>query len=194
LPIKVKIKREKEKLFRDLNNENWARDFELEVKNIGDKPIYFLWLDLHVPDAKIANSYQVFSIVYGRLALGDLSNRPTAEDVPIVPGETKILNFGDTEIRGWDEARAARLVPRSIRGAKLTFGDLSFGDGTGFEGTTGTPRSKADKLSGGTCMPPTDHYGGSRKIRASENYDNDVTTANKPYAGIFQPASFLDLD
>src|SRR5215510_753529 len=48
LPIRVKIRREKEKTFRDLNNENWARDLELEVKNIGDKPIYFLDFALHV--------------------------------------------------------------------------------------------------------------------------------------------------
>lgn len=91
LPIKVKIKREKEKLFRDLNNENWAEDFELEVTNIGEKPIYFLWFALGVPDAKIADGYQTFSIVYGRLALGDLNNRPTVDDVPIRPGESKTL-------------------------------------------------------------------------------------------------------
>src|SRR2546421_11374514 len=57
LPIKVKIKRDKESSFRDLNNENWARDFELEVKNIGDKPIYTLYFQIHVPDAKIQDSY-----------------------------------------------------------------------------------------------------------------------------------------
>jgi hypothetical protein len=42
LPIKVSIKRDKDRLFRDLNNDNWARDFQIEVKNTGDKPIYFL--------------------------------------------------------------------------------------------------------------------------------------------------------
>ncbi len=30
LPIKVKIRRDKEKLFRDLDNENWARDLKLK--------------------------------------------------------------------------------------------------------------------------------------------------------------------
>jgi hypothetical protein len=133
LPIKVKIRREKEKLFRDLDNDNWARDFDLEVKNIGEKPIYYLVFALGVPDAKIANSYQTFVIAYGRVELSDLNNRPTPDDIPIRPGETKVLKIEDVGVRGWDEARAAGLVPRRIRGAKLVFQDLKFGDGTGLK-------------------------------------------------------------
>src|SRR6266702_8737336 len=72
LPIKVKLKQDKEKLYRDLKNENWAGDFEIEVQNIGDRPIYSILFLLEVPDAKIADSYQAFSIVYGRTALADL--------------------------------------------------------------------------------------------------------------------------
>src|SRR5258708_1238763 len=45
VPIKIKIKKEKEQSFKDLNNEEWVREFELEVTNTGDKPIYFLFLD-----------------------------------------------------------------------------------------------------------------------------------------------------
>src|SRR5689334_18813693 len=40
IPIKIKIKKEKEAGFKDLNNERWAREFELEVTNTGTKPIY----------------------------------------------------------------------------------------------------------------------------------------------------------
>ena len=50
LPIKVKIKKEKEKAFKDLKNEKWIRDFELEVTNTGDKPIYFLDFILSLPE------------------------------------------------------------------------------------------------------------------------------------------------
>jgi hypothetical protein len=42
VPIKVKIKAEKEKAFKDLHNEKWLRDLEIEVTNTGTKPIYFL--------------------------------------------------------------------------------------------------------------------------------------------------------
>src|SRR4028118_1708036 len=36
LPLKIKVK--------NLNNEKWARDVEVEVTNTGDKPIYHLSL------------------------------------------------------------------------------------------------------------------------------------------------------
>src|SRR5437763_12472566 len=55
LPIKVKIKKEKEKAFKDLNNEHWARDLELEVTNTGDKPIYFIDFILEMPEIKPAD-------------------------------------------------------------------------------------------------------------------------------------------
>ena len=35
-----------------LKNEKWVREFELEVTNTGDKPIYFLFLDL-IADVKL---------------------------------------------------------------------------------------------------------------------------------------------
>jgi hypothetical protein len=44
VPIKVKIKSEKETSFRDLANPKWIRDFELDITNTSDKPIYFLEL------------------------------------------------------------------------------------------------------------------------------------------------------
>jgi len=167
LPIKVKIKREKEKEFRDLNNDNWARDLELEVKNTGEKPIYFLWFALEIPEAKIATSHQSFSIMYGRLELADLKNRPTAEDVPIEPGETKVLTIEDAGLRGWDSARSHGLVPR-IDGARLIIQYLSFGDGTGFFGTTGAPRSNVEKGPNGTaCLPPRDDYDGLPTARST---------------------------
>jgi len=144
LPIKVKIKREKEKRFRDLNNDSWPYDLELEVMNISDKPIYHLFFVVELPEVKIANGIQVFNVVYGRVELGDLNNRPTADDVPISPGETKVLTIEDVLLRGWDDARARGLVPPRIHGVRVIFQNLSFGDGTDFFGTTGAPRPKRD--------------------------------------------------
>src|ERR1043166_8962258 len=51
-PIRINMKKEKEKSFRELKDENWVRDFELEVKNTGDKPIYFIFIDL-ITDVKL---------------------------------------------------------------------------------------------------------------------------------------------
>jgi len=159
LPIRVKIRREKEKLFRDLDNDNWARDFEIEVKNTGEKPIYFLYFQLHVPEAKIANGHQSFGIVYGRVALSKWEERPTPEDVPIKPGETITLKIEDNQLRGWDEARHAGLAPNRIHGVRLWFQDLSFGDGTGFDGATAAPWPRPGENKRSSYLWPPNNYG-----------------------------------
>lgn len=38
IPIKIKIKKEKEESFKDLKNEKWLREFEVELRNTGDGP------------------------------------------------------------------------------------------------------------------------------------------------------------
>jgi hypothetical protein len=91
LPIKIKIKKEKEEGFQNLNNEHWPRDFELEVKNTGDRPIYALSLvweltDVRAPDGNIYGA----TFNYGRFLPGE---KPTPEDLPIQPGETHVSNF-----------------------------------------------------------------------------------------------------
>jgi hypothetical protein len=198
LPIKVKIKHEKEKFFRDLDNENWARDLELEIKNTGDKPIYFLFFYLIVPDAKIGNLSQGFSITYGRPALADLHQRPNDEDIPISPGETKSLRIEEAGLRGWDEARAAGKVPHRIRGVRLIFQHLSFGDGTGYETGSGTPRSGAMSSSESRQSAPPSEDGFDTVISSdrgggSENMNVELDSSGSD-AGIFVPAAVVATD
>ena len=50
LPIKIKIKADKERAFKNLQNEDWHRDLELEIRNTGDKPIYYIDLLMVFPD------------------------------------------------------------------------------------------------------------------------------------------------
>jgi hypothetical protein len=40
VPIKIKIKEDKEKALKDMNNDKWTSDLVLEVTNTSDKPIY----------------------------------------------------------------------------------------------------------------------------------------------------------
>src|SRR6266436_81469 len=68
VPITIKLKREKEKAFKDLKNEKWLQDFELEVSNTSNKPIYFLLLWLELPDTKGYNNNPLaFTLQYGRI-------------------------------------------------------------------------------------------------------------------------------
>lgn len=192
LPIKVKIKREKERRFRDLENQNWVRDLELEVKNVGEKPIYYLFFYVVIPDAKIGDKPQGLSIVYGRTELSDLNNEPTAADVPINPGETKVLMIEDAGLKSWDDQITRRMLPARVRGAKLIIQDLIFGDGTGFKSTGGVPVKRDKKPIGGARLRSMDRYGGVSAAPVTVDGISNIEDKRKPRcAGIFQPASFL---
>ncbi len=52
LPIRVRIAKAQEQGFKKLNNDKWLRDFMLEVTNTGDKPIYYLYLLVRLPETK----------------------------------------------------------------------------------------------------------------------------------------------
>jgi hypothetical protein len=153
LPIKIKIKKEKEKAFKDLKNEKWLRDFELEVKNTGDKPIYFLDLTVMLPEIIAPNGYNVmFGLHYGRLALGDIKTKAAPDDIPIKPGETYVFSLSHKQA-AWEVFKSKKnwLQPKHLR---VKFQILSFGDGTGFWGNDGMAIHPPNKTSGGKRCEP----------------------------------------
>src|SRR5690348_5628513 len=82
VPIKIKIKKEKEAGFKDLKNEQWAREFELEVTNTGTKPIYSLYFHVWTEVKGRSGSRVMFPLYYGRDELGDIANKAEPTDVP----------------------------------------------------------------------------------------------------------------
>lgn len=157
IPIKIKIKKEKEAAFKDLKNERWARDFELEVTNTGAKPIYGLELYV-ITDVKAAAGFRIiFPLFYGRDELGDLRTKADPTDIPIKPGESVSLTIHPGQLDAWDIARHRenRPFPKHL---KVDFQFLSFGDGTGYWGTDGTalPRKIPEEEGLGACMPASE--------------------------------------
>lgn len=141
LPIRVKLKAEKEKAFKDLDNTDWARDFELEVKNTGTKPIYQLVLLLLLPETQIAGGRLLFSLHYGRTELSVFKEKlelAKPEDIPIQPGETYIFKIPQGQDAGWEDLVRAEGWPQPKR-VVLKLEGLSFGDGTGFRWNEGIP-------------------------------------------------------
>ena len=131
VPVKIKIRKEKEKAFKDLKNEKWARDFELEVTNTGNKPIYELYV-LLITDIKATAGYRVLTtLYYGRSELGTISTLATRDDIPIMPGESTILKIDPGQIEAWEikTREEHRPFPKKIQ---IKFQVLSFGDGTGY--------------------------------------------------------------
>ena len=161
VPIKIKIKKEKEAGFKDLKNERWAREFELEVTNTGTKPIYALDLFV-VTDVKAAAGFRiVFPLTYGRNELGDIKTKAEPTDVPINPGESVSLTIHSSQLDAWDLARRKENRPFPKR-LQVHFQILSFGDGTGFAGSDGQALpSNQPEESVGACLPSalTDPYG-----------------------------------
>lgn len=134
VPIKVKLKSEKERAFKDRNNAQWYRDFELEVTNTSDKPIYFLELWLMLPEVKSENNNPIaFSLRYGRIDFIHFDTRPIATDVPIQPGETHTFTIPEGEQQGWREFKSRRNMPDPGK-VRIKFVQVTFGDGTGFDG------------------------------------------------------------
>lgn len=155
LPIKVKIKKEKEKAVKDLKNEKWVRDFQLEITNTGNKPIYFLSFLLDLPGITAPDGRgMAFSIHYGRSRLGDIGNKAEPDDVPIQPGDTYIFSFPDSKQLSW-EGWLKREKKPDAKKLILLFQILSFGDGTGFWGNEGlsVPRPPNEQSSLNQCGP-----------------------------------------
>jgi hypothetical protein len=137
LPIKVKIKKEKEKAFKDLKNEKWLTDFELEITNTGDKPIYFLAILLEMPELVSESGRQLaYPLIYGRKELADLTSQVREDDIPLGPGESYRFKIQEKWAKGMQQMRARLNKPDPTR-VQVRFQVINFGDGTGFMGIDG---------------------------------------------------------
>jgi hypothetical protein len=132
LPIKVKVKKP-EKL-KDLENEDWLGELEVEVTNTGTKPIYYLNISVDLPDVFAPSGLNIgFGLQYGRGKLVSLSEPVLPDDVPIPPGGVVALKVPANPVAGWKLFRAGGKVtnPRKI---EFIFNYMNFGDGTGYVG------------------------------------------------------------
>lgn len=129
LPITIEV--------RNLDKEDWISEFEIEVTNIGEKPIYFLSFVLILPDSKNSESLPTgFSIRYGRSELVVYDNKVRSEDKPLKSGESCILKVSEKSVEGWKKAKNRFNIQES-KVIQLFFQMLRFGDGSGFQDQTG---------------------------------------------------------
>lgn len=131
VPLDVKLTKEKEKNWKDLKNENWARDFEVEITNTGDKPIYNFGLILYFDVPNDGQDRFRADIIYGRLGNGRIGSKPTADDIPLKQGESKTFTLQSLDVLMLEKGRREKgwRLPTKVR---IKVGGLNFGDGTGF--------------------------------------------------------------
>jgi len=130
IPLKIKAK--------NVTNEKWVNDLEVEVTNTSDKPIYFLSFSLRLQGIKAPDGVEFgFWLHYGRPQLIDFSVPLESTDVPLMPNETCVLKTPEAEANGWETYREKNNKPDPMK-IGLVFQSLNFGDGTGFSDAQGT--------------------------------------------------------
>jgi len=119
---------------RNLNTKEFPKDLEIEIKNISDKPIYGVTLELvfrqSQEDKRVPRG---LSLRYGRLALYDIDQLATATDTPINPNETGILKPAPHMAKAFYGAMEKGELFKKEDTALMTlvFQTINFGDGTG---------------------------------------------------------------
>ncbi|MDQ1636854.1 MAG: hypothetical protein QOF62_193 [Pyrinomonadaceae bacterium] len=128
MPVAVKVK--------NLQSKTWHKDLEIEVKNISDKPIYFILAYLIFPDDKVADGEVGIPLTFGKRENIQIIQIAEPGDPHIEPGEVYAFTIPEP-FRTNFEGRHKRY-PNLDKNLLLRFAVISFGDGTGFE--VGEPR------------------------------------------------------
>lgn len=135
LPIKVKLKSEKS--FKDSKNKKWLRELEVEVKNTGSKPIYYVQLLFGLPDVYVGGPLLSFSAHYGRTALFFPETPLEPGDAPIMPGESATLKASAQTVKAYEYHRDELKEREDPKKVVCEVDAITFGDGTGLWGHDG---------------------------------------------------------
>ena len=132
---------------RNLNKEGdeWFRDLEIEVKNVSDKPIYFISIIIEFPDISAPSpqpradgivplrSVTGFVLTYGNSKLIDLSQRASADDPALQPGDTYVFRIPEARSLGFANMKKRGIITdEATKNIELHLERVSFGDGTGY--------------------------------------------------------------
>ena len=132
LPIKVEI------IYGE--DKTTLAGTKFKFTNTSDKPIYYLYFALNAPDdfPRIQNSKLGFptTLYCGIGRLGDLANVAQPGDVGIGNDESCDFQISKDEVKRFIRFLNENSITDDIR-LELIFQVLSFGDKTGFVGTTG---------------------------------------------------------
>ena len=153
LPIKVKVKNEQS--LKDLKSKKWASELEVEVKNTGDKPIYFVNVEFVMQDVVIDGAELVLFASYGRGRLA-VPEAPLEEgDVPIMPGETVTLKVAESYAKAFEKGRDEEQKWDDPKKIGIEVQIINFGDGTFMLGKEGVLRKARPRTRSSNDSTPT---------------------------------------
>ncbi len=120
---------------KNLQAENFPEGFEVEVKNISDKPIYCIYIHALFEESKQLYGTRIaFTLTYGAARLGTTRALAREGDIPLSPLESAVLKLDPRHVKGIlmkaenDSAFATLGRSRVV----LSIQHINFGDGTGY--------------------------------------------------------------
>lgn len=102
---------------RNVESETWYKDLQIEVKNIGTKPIYGILAYLEFPDHKPFNRDIGLVLFYGDPEYWDIAVLADLQDLHLDPGQTYAFTI---------PAKDARTLGRKHERAPQEFKRLDF--------------------------------------------------------------------
>ena len=113
---------------KNLQSKDWLKDLEVEIKNVGKKPIYSVLAYLIFPDDKRAEEVGI-PLDYGNPKNVRLDRYAEAMDPHIDPGDVYVFKIDEDLQQGFDSN--VKEHPEAYKKFELLFEIISFGDGTG---------------------------------------------------------------
>lgn len=118
---------------KNLQSKTWPNDLEIEIENISSRPIYFINAVLEFPDDPAPNGSSGIKFKFGKLENMDISKLAQPKDEHVDPGRTVVLTVSQVYQKGL-MARQQK-APHNFKKLDFWFEIISFGDGTGYEGS-----------------------------------------------------------
>lgn len=118
-------------IIRNVESETWYKDLQIEVKNIGTKPIYGILALLEFPDHKPLGRDIGFHISFGDIKYWDTSLMADPQDPHLDPGQTYVFTIPPKNARTL--GKKYERAPQEFKKLNFRFTVITFGDGTGFE-------------------------------------------------------------
>jgi hypothetical protein len=105
LPPEIKVK------FKNFQGDDWAKDLEIEVKNVSNKPIYFFHIYLELPEVRIDGLEAAFELQGGNSRFPNQGKVAEADDVPVIKaGETVTLKIPEKQVENAKATRQNKLT------------------------------------------------------------------------------------
>ncbi|MDQ3013248.1 MAG: hypothetical protein M3X11_21400 [Acidobacteriota bacterium] len=120
----------------NLRSEEFPKDFEIKIKNISKKPIYYLSLSVLLPEAKpyVGNEGGRFRLTYGDAKFKERNLHAESTDNSLQPEETYVLSLSEEKVNhffSWVN-RKSEFLRSGTKRLVLAIELINFGDGTGY--------------------------------------------------------------